>query len=257
MSGQTNLVKLEKREGVAFITLESPPLNILSAEMMNGIAEALDDIAADADLLAVVFRSATKAFSAGADVGEHHPDKATAMIGAFGRMFTRLGELQLPVVMVVGGAALGAGFELAMMGDIILASEKASFGQPEIRLGFFAPLAVAWLPRVVGPGRAAEITCTGRTYSAEQMERLGLVSRVVTPEELDSVLEALLRDLRKASPLVMRMNMRLLKKLRRLPFEEAHREAEKVFLEELMATEDVLEGIASFYEKRRPAWKNR
>lgn len=257
MAGQDNPVKLEKEQGVAFITLQSPPLNILSAEMMNGISEALDDIAADKDLLAVVFRSTTKAFSAGADVGEHHPDKATAMIGAFGRLFTRLGQLEIPVVMVVGGAALGAGFELAMMGDVILASDKASFGQPEIRLGFFAPLAVAWLPRLVGPARAAEITCSGRTYSAEQMQQMGLVSRVVKADELGSVLEAWLRDLRKASPLVMRMNVRLLKKLRQLPFEEAHRKAEQVFLEELMACEDVLEGIASFYEKRQPVWKNR
>ncbi|MBW1873330.1 MAG: enoyl-CoA hydratase/isomerase family protein, partial [Deltaproteobacteria bacterium] len=192
-----------------------------------------------------------------ADVGEHHPDKATGMISAFSRMFTLLGELQIPVVMAVDGAALGAGFELVMMADILLASDRATFGQPEIRLGFFAPFAVAYLPQLVGQARAMEITCSGRTYSAEQMHQFGFVSHVVAADELEGVLESTLRDFRKASPLVMRMNVRILKKLRDKSFEPAHKEAEKVFLEELMASEDVLEGIASFYEKRKPDWKNR
>jgi len=256
MAAENKPVSLSIEDDVAFITLDSPPLNIFTAEMMRGINNALEEVAADDSLKALVFRANGKAFSAGADVGEHHPDKATGMIGAFGRMFTLLGALELPVVMVVDGAALGAGFELVMMADVLLASERATFGQPEIRLGFFAPFGVAYLPKLVGQARAMEITCSGQTYSAEQMHRFGLVSRVLKSEELDGVLEAALRDFRKASPLVMRLNVRTLKRVRNMPFEQAHQEAETVFLEELMATDDVLEGIASFYEKRKPEWKN-
>lgn len=250
-------VLLKKENDVAIITLNSPPVNIMTAAMMGGISNALNDIAADESLKAVAFTANGKAFSAGADVGEHHPDKASEMIGAFSRMFRLLGELELPVVMAVNGAALGAGFELTMLADVLLATEKASFGQPEIRLGFFAPLGVAYLPALVGPARAMEITCSGRSYKAQEMRDYGMVSKVVAEADLEKELERVLNNFRKASPLVMRMNVRMLKKLRSKSYEEGRLEAEKVFLEELMATEDVLEGIASFYEKRTPEWKNK
>jgi cyclohexa-1,5-dienecarbonyl-CoA hydratase len=250
-------VLLTTRNDVAYVTLNSPPVNIMTAEMMRGISTIVEDIAKDDSLKAVAFTANGKAFSAGADVGEHHPDKAAEMIGAFSRMFRLLDELELPVVMAVDGAALGAGFELTMLADVLLATERASFGQPEIRLGFFAPLGVAYLPALVGPTRAMEITCSGRSFSSQEMRDYGMVSKVVMSTDLTHELERALNNFRKASPLVMRMNVRMLKKLRGRPYEEARREAEKVFLEELMATEDVLEGIASFYEKRSPSWKNK
>jgi cyclohexa-1,5-dienecarbonyl-CoA hydratase len=140
---------------------------------------------------------------------------------------------------------------------MLLASDRATFGQPEIRLGFFAPVGVAWLPARIGVARSLEVTSTGRTYTAAEMAAMGLVSRVVPPDGLAAALDAVLKDLRRASPVIMRMNVRLTRQLMGRPFEEARREAERVFLTELMATEDVREGIASFYEKRRPAWKNR
>ena len=250
-------ISLEKKNDVAYITLNSPPVNIMTGEMMNSITKALEEVAGDKSLKAVAFKAEGKAFSAGADVGEHHPDKAAGMISAFSRMFTALGNCEVPVVMAAGGAALGAGFELVMLADVLIASEKATFGQPEIRLAFFAPLGVAYLPKLVGSNRAMEITCSGRTYSAEKMYDYGLVTRVVKPEELESVMEAYLDDIRKASAAVIRLNTRVLKKVRDKPYEEAHKEAEKIFLEELMTLEDVLEGIGSFYEKRKPDWKNK
>jgi cyclohexa-1,5-dienecarbonyl-CoA hydratase len=179
------------------------------------------------------------------------------MIAAFSRLFAALGASELPLVAAVDGAALGAGFELALMADVLLASDRATFGQPELRLGFFAPVGVAWLPARIGVGRALEVTTTGRTFSAAEMAAMGLVSRVVPPEGLPAALDAVLADLRRASPMIMRLNVRLTRQLLGRPFEEARREAERVFLTELMATEDAREGIAAFYEKRRPAWRNR
>ncbi len=241
---------------VAYIKLVSPPLNILSEAMMNEISGALEEIGADGNLKAVVIGAEGKAFSAGADVGEHQPEKAPAMIAAFSRMFSQLNRLEIPLVIAVDGAALGAGFELAMAADVLIATERSKFGQPEIRLGFFAPLGVAILPSLVGSARAMEITCSGRTYSAAEAREWGLVAEVVPVDHLEETVEALLDDFRKASPLVMRMNVRQVKRSRPVDFEQARLDAERVFLDELMRTGDVKEGIASFFEKRRPEWKN-
>lgn len=257
MSQPEPTAQLTIRDEVAYLVLQAPPYNILTCALMDRISDALEEISTNPGLKAVAVTSTGKAFSAGADVGEHTPEKAPALIGSFGRMFRRFGALELPVVMAVDGAALGAGFELVMMADILLASDRASFGQPEIRLGFFAPVGVAHLPALVGRAKAMEITCSGRKYSAQEMHACGFVSRVVAPGELETTLESALDELRQASPLVMRMNVRLIKRLHQADFESTLAEAERVFLDELMATEDVKEGIASFFEKRKPEWKNR
>ncbi len=250
-------VRYEARDDVAFLTLDAPPVNVLSGAIMLALAEGVERAQADRSLKALVLQSATRAFSAGADVGEHRPEEAPAMIATFSRLFSALGTLELPVVMAVDGSALGAGFELVMMADVLLATERSTFGQPEIRLGFFAPVGVALLPARIGLARAIEVTSTGRTYTAAEMQAMGLVSRVMPEAELPAALDKVLGDLRRASPLVLRMNVRLSRALLGRPFEEARLEAERVFLGELMATEDVREGIASFFEKRRPDWKNR
>ena len=253
----TGAVRYEVRDDVAFLTLDAPPVNVLSGATMGHLANGVERAQADRSLKALVLNSAGRAFSAGADVGEHRPAEAPEMIAAFSRLFAAFGAVELPVVMAVDGPALGAGFEVVMMADVLLASERSTFGQPEIRLGFFAPVGVAWLPARIGLARAIEVTSTGRTYPAAEMHAMGLVSCVVPEAELPAALERVLGDLRRASPLVMRMNVRLSRQLLGRPFEEARREAERVFLDELMVTEDVREGIASFFEKRRPAWKNR
>ncbi len=257
MTEARQTVRYEARDGVACLVLDAPPLNILTAVMMRELTAALERAQADRSLKAVALTANGRAFSVGADVGEHRPEQAPQMIAAFSRLFGALGRIELPLLMAVDGAALGAGFELAMMADVLLASERASFGQPEIRLGFFAPVGVAWLSARIGLARALEVTCTGRTYSAAEMQAMGLVSRVVAPPELPATLESVLADLRSASPLILRMNVRLTRTLAGRPFEEARREAERVFLEELMKTGDVREGIASFFERRKPEWQNR
>ncbi len=250
-------VLYEVRDAVAHVTLDAPPLNILTADVMAQLASATERAQADRAVLALSLTAIGAAFSAGADVGEHRPENAPAMIAAFSRLFAAFGACDVPIVMAVHGAALGAGFELALMADILVASTKATFGQPEIRLGFFAPVGVSWLSSRVGPARAVEITATGHTYSAAEMAAMGLVSRVVPPAELNDALGAVLAELRRASPAVMRLDVGLVRRLQGRSYEAGRREAERVFLDELMALEDVNEGIASFFEKRKPAWHNR
>lgn len=257
MSDAAETVKLEVREDIAYITLDAPPLNILTGAMMDLLGERLAQAESNRAVKAIALSANGKAFSAGADIGEHEPERAGDMIASFSRLFGRLGALELPLVISVDGAALGGGFELAIMADVLIASDRATFGQPEIRLGFFAPVGVAWLSALVGPARAIEITSTGRSYSAAEMHAMGLCARVVPAEELAAAGAAVLADLRRASAHVMRMNVRMVRRLRGRPFEAARREAEAVFLDELMATEDVREGLAAFREKRRPSWKNR
>ena len=250
-------MRYETRDGIAVLTLDAPPVNILSGALMHSLTAAIERAVADASLKAIAITASGRAFSAGADVGEHRPELAGDMIQAFSALFGALGACELPIVMAVDGAALGAGFELVIMADILLASERATFGQPEIRLGFFAPVGVSWLPARIGVARALEVTCTGRTYSATEMASMGLVSRVVAADELDGALEAVLADLRRASPAVMRMNVRLTRRLHGRSFEEGRREAERVFMHGLMPLEDVREGIAAFFAKRKPEWKGR
>ncbi|HVB30167.1 MAG TPA: enoyl-CoA hydratase/isomerase family protein [Gemmatimonadaceae bacterium] len=250
-------VQYEVRDAIAHVTLDAPPLNILTAAVMADLATAVERAQADRAVVALSVTATGTAFSAGADVGEHRPENAPVMIAAFSRLFAAFGACELPIVMAVDGAALGAGFELALMADILIASTKATFGQPEIRLGFFAPVGVSWLSARVGPARAIEITSTGHAYTAAEMAAMGLVSHVVPPAELADKLASVLGELRRASPAVMRLNVRLVRELQGRPFEAGRLEAEHVFLNELMALDDVGEGIASFFEKRRPVWHNR
>lgn len=250
-------VRYEVREDVAYITLASPPHNILTIRTMRVLREAVRRAQEDRRLKAVALRAEGKNFSAGADVGEHAPEKAPALMAAFSELFTTLENLELPLVAAVQGAALGGGFELVLMADVVLAAADASFGQPEIRLAFIAPVGLARLPALVGPARAVAITASGRRYTAAEMERFGLVARVVAAPELPGALEEILADFRAASPAVMRLNVRTARRAAALPPSAARKEAVRIFLEELMPLADVREGIASFYEKRKPVWQNR
>lgn len=250
------LVDYRVDRDVAYLNLDNPPVNIMTAAVMDRMSGMLETVAADNTLKAVAITAGGKAFCAGADVGEHRPEQAPGMIESFGRLFRKLDALEIPVVMAVGGAAMGAGFELVLMADVLLSSEKAKYGQPEIRLGFFAPVGVVMLPDLVGPARAMEITCSGRAYSASEMAAMGLVGKVVPDGDLDAALENVLDDFRAASPLVLRLNTRTLKASRPGNFAARLEQAEKVFLEDLMTSADPVEGIEAFYGKRAPEWRN-
>jgi len=255
MSNPT-LVDFHMETDVAYLRLNNPPVNIMSAALMDHMSGLLEPVAGDRSLKAVAIIAEGKAFCAGADVGEHRPDQAAGMIASFGRLFRKLDALEIPVVMAVAGAAMGAGFELVLMADVLLASENAKFGQPEIRLGFFAPVGVVVLPELLGRARAMEITCSGRAYSAAEMADMGLVSKVCQAAELNDALENALNEFRAASPLVLRLNTRTLKAGRPVSFAARLDHAEKVFLEELMTSAEPLEGIEAFYGKRAPEWRN-
>jgi cyclohexa-1,5-dienecarbonyl-CoA hydratase len=250
-------ITFEKRDGVAWLTLNKPPLNVLDIAMMREINAALEGLDGDPAVKVLVFEAAegSKAFSAGVDVSEHTADQVGEMIEVFHRIFRLLDGLEIPTVAVVGGAALGGGCELVLFCDMVIASERASFGQPEIQVGVFPPIAVVALPGIIGPKKALEMVLIGDRMRAAEAERLGLVNRVVPPEELRATADEFVGKLTKLSGVVLRLTKRALRVGGVGGFAEGLAAVEELYLGPLMATEDAHEGLAAFLEKRAPEWK--
>lgn len=252
-------IAFEKRDGIARLTLNKPPLNVLDIAMMQEINAALEGLGDDPSVKVLVFQAAegSKAFSAGVDVSDHTADKVGEMIEVFHRIFRHLDGLEMPTVAVVGGAALGGGCELVLFCDMVIASEKASFGQPEIQVGVFPPIAVAALPGIVGPKKALELVLIGDRIRAGEALRLGLVNQVVPVEELQAAAEEFVGKLAKLSGAVLRLTKRAVRVGSAGSFADGLAAVEDLYLGPLMATEDAHEGLAAFMEKRAPVWENR
>src|SRR5579859_6052872 len=182
-------ITLDITQGVAWITLNRPPLNILTLDMIRELDKVLTVVAEQTRLKATVLAANGKAFCAGVDVADHTPDRVEPMIREFGQLFTRLRVLPMPTIAVVQGAALGGGCELAVACDQVLAAESAKFGQPEIKLGVFPPIAAALFPQLIGYQQAARLLFSGETISAGEAAQLGLVTTVVADDELETALE--------------------------------------------------------------------
>jgi cyclohexa-1,5-dienecarbonyl-CoA hydratase len=252
-------IKFEKMDGAARLTLNEPPLNVLNIAMMREINAALEELSDASDVKVLVFEAAegSKAFSAGVDVSEHTADMVEEMIEVFHRIFRLLDGLEIPTVAVVGGAALGGGCELALFCDMVIASEKASFGQPEIQVGVLPPIAVVALPEIIGPKKAMEMVLTGDRIRADEAERLGLVNMVVAPEELQTAAMEFLSKLTKLSGAVLRITKRAVRVGSSGSFADGLAAVEELYLGPLMDTEDANEGLAAFMEKRTPVWKDK
>jgi len=248
---------VKKTDGVARITLARPKHNVFDIEMMTEFNTELDLLSIDTELKCAVILGEGPSWCAGVEVADHKPEMVSEMIAVFNGIFERIDKIEVPVIAGVHGACLGGGMEVAIACDVIVAAKSASFGQPEIKLGFFPPYAAIRLPQLIGPAKAIEVCTTGRRYSAEEARQMGFVGYVVDDDNLTGTLDRLIGDIRAASPLIIRLNKRAVKKHLGLNFQEALDGVSDLFLNELMKTEDTLEGIRSFEEKRRPQWKNK
>lgn len=249
-------LRVERADGVATLTLDRPPLNVLTIAMIGELEAALADISADTHLKAVVLRAEGKAFCAGVDVADHIPERVDAMIRGFGQLFTYLRTMPVPTIAVVHGAALGGGTELAIGCDLVLAGASARFGQPEIKLGVFPPIAAAVFPSLLGYQQAARLIFTGEPISADEALRLRLVTEVGPDADLAARVETLLSQLRAQSAAALRLAKRaLLYGAERGPA-DALDSIERLYLTDLMATADASEGVQSFIEKRQPVWRD-
>jgi cyclohexa-1,5-dienecarbonyl-CoA hydratase len=250
-------IKLEIADGVGRLYLARPKHNVFNIDMMQEFNSALEELVNDDTLKCVVFLGEGPSWCAGVDVGDHKPEMADQMIATFNRSFELIHALQVPTIAAVHGACLGGGMEYAIACDIVIAGRKASFGQPEVKLGFFPPYAAVRLPVLIGPAKAIEVCTTGKIYSADEALAMGFVSQVVDDDAFNDAVEKVIKSLKTSSPLILRLNKQAVVENLGSDFPTAIRNANDLFLNKLMKTQDTLEGIASFYEKRRPEWKNK
>jgi cyclohexa-1,5-dienecarbonyl-CoA hydratase len=250
-------IRVEKENGVARLVFSKPPLNVMNIEMMNEITMALEMIGREKDLKVMVVEAEGKAFSAGVDVADHTEDKMEEMLTVFHNIFFALRTFQQPIVGVVDGPALGGGCEIITYCDMVIASDRATFGQPEITVGVFPPVAVVALPKLIGKRKTYELVLTGKIVDAEEALRMGLINKVVPHAELDEEVDAFLEGIRKQSAIVLRMTKRAIFETLGLGFEEGVQVAERLYIDFLMKTEDAREGLQAFLERRKPSWKNR
>jgi enoyl-CoA hydratase len=252
-------VLTEQRGRVGLITLDRPEaLNALNAAMLDDVLSAATTFDADEGVGAIVITGSERAFAAGADV--------KAMVGRTAAQseaerwmsgWDEFVALETPKIAAVRGMALGGGCELAMMCDLIIAADDATFGQPELKLGLIPGLgATQRLTRAVGKARAMDLILTGRTFTAEEAERWGLVSRIVPAEAvLDTALEAATTIAGYSTP-VVRTARRLIGQAFEVPLADGVADERAEFYR-TFDLDDAIEGIAAFTEKRPPVFRNR
>ncbi len=250
-------ISFEKNDHLARIILNRPPANILNIEMMREIGEALDSLYNAEEVKMIVFSSACRFFSGGIDLTEHEPNQVFQLLETFHKIFLTIADLGKPTLAIVNGPALGGGCELATFCDIVVASETALFGQPEIRLGVLPPIAAIVYPYLVGKKKAMELILTGDTIDASEALRIGLINKVVPLDKLESTANDLINRICAHSAPVLQLMKKSTLASEGLSFPDALQKVEDIYLNHLMALDDVQEGIHAFLEKRNPFWKNK
>jgi cyclohexa-1,5-dienecarbonyl-CoA hydratase len=245
-------------QGVARLTLNRPPANVLSVEMMGEINSVLESLEYQKDVKVVVLSASGKYFSPGFELSDHLGDRGYLMLEAYRRIFENMARIDKPLLAVVAGPALGAGSMLAAGCDLVYAAATAAkFGHPEIKGGVFTPVAAALLPRLVGRKKAAEILFSGVGLTAGDAERIGLITRAVPDDKLDAEVAAVIQRIQEQSAVVLQLTRRALAGGADLLLPEAFAHAEDVYLNQLMGTEDAEEGLKAVMGKRKPVWKDR
>ncbi|MFC2005091.1 enoyl-CoA hydratase/isomerase family protein [Chloroflexota bacterium] len=251
-------ITLEKQGGIAKLSINRPPVNVMNCDTIGEISAALEEIAKDDEVKVLLVRGAgSRAFCAGVEVKDHIGDMVPVMMNAFGEMIKKLRYIGKPSIAVVNGVALGGGCELVAGCDMAVACDKAEFAQPEIKLGGLAPAAAALFPAIMGEKVAFELILTGDNINAARAEKIGLVNKVVSEEELDSTAEELARSFLEKSGLSLRLIRDAFYQCAdAAEFDTAIQIATEQGIKS-WETEDAQEGLKSFLEKRPPIWKNK
>ncbi len=257
-----NTLIYEKKDNIGVLTVNRPDkLNALSNELTEELQHILDEIEKDVDLRVVVITGAgDKAFVAGADINELVERDALKGrdVSRFRQaLFARIENLPVPVIAAVNGYALGGGLELALACNIRIASEKAQFGAPEVKLGIIpGDGGTQRLPRLVGLGRAMELVLTGDFIDAQEAHRIGLVNRVVSPDELMESVMTLAKKIASRPPLAVKYAKEAVN--RSQEGDTASGYALESYLHALACTtEDKKEGVTAFLEKRKGQFKGK
>lgn len=241
----------------ARITLRNPALNIIDIPMMDELSAALAEIESRPEISIVVFGGAGNCFSAGVDVAAHTPDKVAPMLQKFHQVIRSLIATRKVTMACVQGHCLGGGAELAMVCDLVYSTDDAKWGFPEIQLGCFPPVAATALSALIGQKRATELILTGRTISGTEAAAIGIASGVVSADELQATVDQVAARLSSLSPAALGITKKAIYAWDSMHFDKGLARAEKIYLDELIRTEDANEGIRAFMEKRQPKWKGR
>jgi cyclohexa-1,5-dienecarbonyl-CoA hydratase len=254
VESKSDRIMVDVGSSVARIALHHGSLNVVDIPMMEELAHALEEVGERADISVVVLSGEGTTFSAGVDVAAHTPDKIEEMLFKFHAVIRRLIASKKVTIAAVRGHCLGGGAELAMVCDMVYTAASAQWGFPEIKLACYPPVACAALAALVGQKRAAELILTGRMITGSEAAEMGLANRAVPDGALAAVVEGTIQELVKLSSAALAITKKAIYGWDSMHFDKGLARAEKTYLEELMKTSDVREGISAFMEKRGPRW---
>lgn len=251
-----SFINVETKNGASTLTLNRAPLNVLNIAALSGLESTLTELSRDENIRVLILRAEGKMFSAGVDVADHTPDKVGEMIPLFDHACQLLANFPCPTLAVVHGHALGGGCELVLCCDLAVMAENAKIGQPEIQLAAFAPIAAMRLPLMVGYRNAADMLLTGRALTSDEALKLGLVNAVVPTDGLEQWVQEKVTQLSGLSRVALTMTKHALQSGFG-DWDASASELERLYLDELMKSEDAHEGLAAFMEKRPAVWKHK
>lgn len=242
---------------VARIVLSAGKANIIDRAMVEELDATFASLQPARDLCAIVLTSDGPNFSYGASVGEHVPELMPAALARLSNLLRHIAAAPAPTIAAVRGQCLGGGFELVLACDLVIAEESAQLGVPEIRLGVFPPAASALLPVRIGTAGASLLALTGNNWSGAEAKQQGLVARVAPDGELDAEVDAWLEaDFVSRSPVALRYAAQVIRRPVTHALENELPRLDRIYLDELMAEPDAVEGIRAFLEKRKPRWSH-
>lgn len=257
---ETKFIRWDASGTVAHLTMNRPKQNVLNMEMLREMAVAIESLNNRDDVRLILLDSSAECegyFSAGVGAEGYTSQMVFQMLDTFHRVFRAMIEISKPVLAVVDGMAQGAGCELVAFCDIVIATENARFMQPEIKLGVFPPLGAVVYPRVIGPKRAMELLLTGDGISAQQALVMGLVNRVVPRTALKETVDGIVKRISEQSGPVLALLKRVIFDGTWMPFDQALKKSQDIYLNQLFELEDSQEGLHALIEKRKPVWKNK
>lgn len=250
-------ISVAHQDGICTLTIDRPPRNLLSIEVLEEMNDALLELRQLPRLKVLVLRGMGAKFCDGIDLEEHTTDRITRMLHLFHRLFETMRMLELVSVAAVEGPAMGGGFEVALGCNLIVATESATFGLPEIRYGLFAPTASIVLPRIAPRRKAMEWILLGEPISASELQQYGVVNRVWPDGQYEGELKRFLGKLTAHSGAVLRLAKRAQAEAYYATYEQALYKVENLYLRELMALKDAQEGVRAFLERREPRWEDK
>jgi cyclohexa-1,5-dienecarbonyl-CoA hydratase len=242
---------------VARIKLINPPLNVIDLHMARELQQTLAELEVRSDISVIVFEGDAHAFSAGVDIKAHLPEQIREMLTGFHAVIRAVVASRKVTIAAVRGTCLGGGAELAAVCDMAYTAREATWGFPEIKLACYPPVAAVALAPLIGQKRAAELVFTGRQFSGDEAAAMGLANRSVAADELESVVEWTLAELRALSPAALAYAKKAFYAWDAIHFDKGLARAEKIYLEELISTADAREGIIAFLEKRPAKWRGK